>query len=135
MRGMNRFTIQTRQRSQMLDVTDRVRDIVVESGVMRGSAVVFVPHTTTGVTINENADPDVVHDVLKQLDVMVPWEQPFYRHGEGNSAAHVKASFMGSSATILIEEGKLLLGTWQGVWFCEFDGPRIREVWVRVNTC
>lgn len=135
MRGMNRFTIQTRQRSQMLDVTDRVRDIVVESGVMRGSAVVFVPHTTAGVTINENADPDVVHDVLKQLDVMVPWEQPFYRHGEGNSAAHVKASFMGSSATILIEEGKLMLGTWQGVWFCEFDGPRIREVWVRVNTC
>lgn len=135
MRGMHRFTIQTRQRSQMLDVTDRVRDIVVESGVVRGSAVVFVPHTTAGVTINENADPDVVHDLLKQLDAMVPWEQPFYRHGEGNSAAHVKASFMGSSATILIEEGKLLLGTWQGIWFCEFDGPRTREVWVRVNTC
>lgn len=135
MRGMHRFTIQTRQRSQMLDVTDRVRDIVVESGVVRGSAVVFVPHTTAGVTINENADPDVVHDFLKQLDAMVPWEQPFYRHGEGNSAAHVKASFMGSSATILIEEGKLLLGTWQGIRFCEFDGPRTREVWVRVNTC
>lgn len=86
-----------------------------------------------GVTINENADPDVVHDFLEQLDRMVPWEQPFYQHGEGNSAAHVKASMMGSSCTVLIDAGKLKLGTWQGVWFCEFDGPRTRKVWVRFN--
>ena len=86
----------------------------------------------TGVTLNENADPDVVHDFLMQLEEMVPWEQTFYRHGEGDSAAHVKASMMGSSVTVVVEEGRLQLRTWQGVWFCEFDGPRTREVWVKV---
>ena len=98
-----------------------------------GSVAVFVPHTTAGITINENADPDVVHDLLAQLDAMVPWRQPFYRHGEGNSAAHVKASMMGSSVTVFLQAGRLCLGQWQGIWFCEFDGPRMREVWVRVR--
>ncbi|MCE9591898.1 MAG: secondary thiamine-phosphate synthase enzyme YjbQ [Planctomycetes bacterium] len=135
MKSLTPFEIRTQHRSQMLDITERVRAIVAGSGVKDGGVVVFVPHTTAGITINENADPDVVHDFLKQLDAMVPWEQPFYRHGEGNSAAHVKASMMGSSVTVLIDEGKLMLGKWQGVWFCEFDGPRTREVWVRVTPC
>jgi secondary thiamine-phosphate synthase enzyme len=130
---MHELTVETRHRSQMLDITDRVQRLVADSGVRRGSAIVYVPHTTAGITINENADPDVVHDFLEQLDRTVPWEQPFYRHGEGNSAAHVKASMMGSSCTVLIDNGKLRLGTWQGVWFCEFDGPRTRKVWVQIN--
>ena len=130
---MQRFTIQTAGRDQMIDVTDRVRSIVEASGVESGSVVVYVPHTTAAVTINENADPDVVHDLLKQLDEMVPWSQPFYRHGEGNSAAHVKASMMGSSVTVLIDEGRMVLGQWQGIWFCEFDGPRTRGVLVGVR--
>jgi secondary thiamine-phosphate synthase enzyme len=117
----------------MLDVTTRVQAIVADAGVQTGLVTVYIPHTTAGVTINENADPDVVHDTLRQLDEMVPWRQPFYRHAEGNSASHVKASMMGSSVTVLIEDGKLQLGTWQGVWFCEFDGPRTRKVWVKVT--
>ena len=125
--------IQTRQRDQMLELTDQVRQAVRGSGVRDGSVIVYIPHTTAGITINENADPDVVHDMLKQLDVMVPWSQPFYRHGEGNSASHVKASMMGSSITVLIQDGQLVLGTWQGVWFCEFDGPRTRNVHVAVT--
>ncbi len=116
----------------MIEITDRVRRIVQDVGVDHGQVVIYVPHTTAGVTINENADPDVVHDMLKQLDLMVPWRQPFYRHAEGNSASHVKASMMGSSVTVLIDHGRLVLGTWQGVWFCEFDGPRTRKVHVAV---
>jgi len=117
----------------MVELTRRVQQVVEEAGVREGSVIVYVPHTTAGITINENADPDVVHDFLKQLDEMVPWRQPFYRHGEGNSAAHVKASMMGSSVTILIRGGALVLGTWQGVWFCEFDGPRTRTVHIAVT--
>lgn len=117
----------------MVEVTGLVREAVRESGVVDGTALVYVPHTTAGVTINENADPDVVHDFLRQLDEMVPWDRPFYRHGEGNSAAHVKASMMGSSATVPIEGGRVLLGRWQGVWLCEFDGPRRRELLIRVG--
>jgi secondary thiamine-phosphate synthase enzyme len=130
---MQSFEIRTDKRDQMLDVTTRVQAIVADAGVQTGLVTVYIPHTTAGVTINENADPDVVHDTLRQLDEMVPWRQPFYRHAEGNSASHVKASMMGSSVTVLIEEGKLQLGTWQGVWFCEFDGPRTRKVWVKVT--
>lgn len=117
----------------MVELTDQVQRVVSEAGVDVGHVIVYVPHTTAGVTINENADPNVVHDFLRQLDEMVPWDQPFYRHGEGNSAAHVKASMMGSSVTVLVQRGKLLLGTWQGIWFCEFDGPRSREVHVQAN--
>jgi len=130
---MEQFTLDTAQRDQMIDITERVQSLVRKAGVTTGAAIVYVPHTTAGVTINENADPDVVHDMLMQLDVMVPWKQPFYKHGEGNSASHVKASMMGSSVTVLIERGRLMLGRWQGIWFCEFDGPRTREVWVRVK--
>ncbi len=127
---MQRFKVETQRRDQMIEITDQVRQVATALGVRDGCVTVYVPHTTAGVTINENADPDVVHDMLTQLDVMVPWRQPFYRHGEGNSASHVKASMMGSSQRIIVESGRLMLGRWQGVWFCEFDGPRSREVWV-----
>lgn len=130
---MNRFNVSTSQHSEMIDITDRVRQVVSDANVSAGSVMVYVPHTTAGITINENADPDVVRDVLKQLNEMVPWDQPFYRHGEGNSAAHVKAPMMGSSVTVLIDAGRLVLGTWQSLWFCEFDGPRTREVIVQVR--
>jgi len=130
---MDILEVKTEKRSQMVELTSRLRKLVTASAIASGRMIVYVPHTTAGVTINENADPDVVHDMLKQLDEMVPWEQPFYRHGEGNSAAHVKASMMGSSVTVLIHEGQMVLGTWQGVWFCEFDGPRTRKVYVDIQ--
>ena len=132
-RAMQEFEVQTSKRDEMVDVTGEVRAALREAGLSQGQVTVYVPHTTAGVTINENADPDVVHDMLAQLDEMVPWRQPFYQHGEGNSASHVKASLMGSSATVLVESGRLVLGTWQGVWFCEFDGPRRRRVYVQVS--
>jgi len=132
-RPFQTLEVPTAQRDQMVEITHQVREVVQASGINDGQVLVYVPHTTAGVTINENADPDVVHDMLKQLDEMVPWSQSFYRHAEGNSASHVKASMMGSSATVLIRSGRLVLGTWQGVWFCEFDGPRTRKVHVAVS--
>ncbi|MFI4861462.1 MAG: secondary thiamine-phosphate synthase enzyme YjbQ [Phycisphaerales bacterium JB063] len=130
---MQEFTFKTQQRDQMVEITDAVRRAVQDAGVMDGWVEVFVPHTTAGVTINENADPDVVHDFLKRLDKMVPWTEDFDRHGEGNSAAHVKASMMGSSVRVKVRNRELRLGRWQGVWLCEFDGPRTREVWVEAG--
>lgn len=117
----------------MLDISEQVQKRVQASGIELGVATIYVPHTTAGVTINENADPDVVHDMLEQLEEMVPWSQPFYEHAEGNSAAHVKATMTGSSVQVLIESGRLLLGRWQGIWFCEFDGPRTRNVNVLIR--
>ena len=130
---MQTLEVHTEQRSQFVELSDRVRQSVFTRGVQRGWAVVFVPHTTAGITINENADPDVVHDITSQLDRMVPWDQPYFRHTEGNSAAHVKASMMGSSVQVPVQDGHLLLGRWQGIWFCEFDGPRMRRVLVDVR--
>ena len=127
---MHQLTVSTARRDQMVEITAEVQGVVDAAGLVDGHALVFVPHTTAGVTINENADPDVVHDTLKRLDKMVPWREPFDRHGEGNSASHIKASMMGSSVTVIVRAGRLQLGTWQGVWFCEFDGPRTRQVWV-----
>lgn len=127
---MHKITVPTQQRDQMVEITAQVEAAAREVHVLDGWVEVFVPHTTAGVTINENADPDVVHDVLKRLDIMVPWREEFDRHGEGNSAAHVKASMMGASVRVRIEGRKLLLGRWQGIWLCEFDGPRTREVWI-----
>lgn len=126
------FRLSTSSRDQMIEITSQIQSLVDDSGVTNGHAFIHIPHTTAGITINENADPDVVHDFLKQLDQMVPWTQPFYRHAEGNSASHVKASMMGFTQTVLIEDTRLLLGTWQGIWFCEFDGPRTRKVHVRI---
>lgn len=129
---LHTFELTTRHRDQYVPITDHVRQAVRDSGVSNGLAIVYVPHTTAGVTINENADPDVVRDTLAQLDRMIPWEQPFYQHAEGNSASHVKASLLGSSATVIIDKGNLVLGTWQGIFFCEFDGPRSRQCHVKI---
>ena len=130
---MERIEVRTTRRDEMVDLTHRIAEVVRRSGIESGTCVVFVPHTTAGVTINEHADPDVAADMLVALDRIVPWEGP-WRHGEGNSAAHVKATLTGSTATIVIEGGTLQLGTWQGIFFCEFDGPRTRHVWVAVRT-
>ena len=130
---MHQFDVKTSSRDQMVDLTRRVAEVVSRSGVDSGSVVVYVPHTTAGVTINENADPDVIHDLLAELDRMVPHRQPFHRHVEGNSAAHMKATMVGSSVTVPIERGRMSLGRWQGIYFCEFDGPRSRQVLVQVH--
>jgi secondary thiamine-phosphate synthase enzyme len=119
--------VRTQSRDQMIDITDRVAGAARELGVSDGAVIIHVPHTTAGVTINENADPDVVHDVLAALDRAVPWRQDFYRHGEGNSAAHLKSSLVGCSIVVPVSSGRLVLGTWQAVFFCEFDGPRSRR--------
>jgi len=113
------------------NITAKVREAVSESGVSEGIAVVHCPHTTAGITINENADPDVVHDLLIGLDKAFP-DRPEFLHGEGNSAAHLKSSTVGPSLTVIIEDGKLVLGTWQGIYFCEFDPPRSRKYFVKV---
>ncbi len=129
---MTRHAVPTRQRQQMIDVTDVVRRAVAAAGVADGLAVVYVPHTTAAVTINENADPDVKHDLLAKLAQLVPHAEAFYQHAEGNSDSHLKVAAVGTSVTVIIEAGRLLLGRWQGVQFCEFDGPRQRELWVKV---
>ena len=126
------FEVRTGGRNELVDITSQVARVVAESGIVAGLASVYVPHTTAGVTINENADPDVVHDLLASLDKQVPWREPFYQHGEGNSAAHVKSSMMGCQTMIPIAGGQMTLGTWQGVYFAEFDGPRTRRVIVTV---
>ena len=121
----------TTERNNWTDVTARVRDALRESGVKNGLCVVYCPHTTAGITINENADPDVVRDLIFALEKTYP-DRAEFRHSEGNSASHLKASVIGSSVTILVREGRLLLGTWQGVYFCEFDGPRTRRFYVEI---
>ncbi|NLJ91281.1 MAG: YjbQ family protein [Clostridiales bacterium] len=123
--------VQTQKKDQMINITEIVRKQVRESGVRDGIAVIFIPHTTAGVTINENADPDVVRDILLGLDKVSP-DRKDYIHFEGNSPAHIKASLMGSSSTVIIENGDLVLGTWQGIYFCEFDGPRRRRVKIKI---
>lgn len=124
------LSIRTSGRTQLLDITAQVQRAVDESGVKDGLCVVFVPHTTAGITINENADPDVVSDILKEINKVIPFNDG-YEHMEGNSAAHIKASLFGFSEHIIIESGRLLLGTWQGIYFCEFDGPRNRRFYVK----
>ncbi len=127
------FNIRTPDRDAMLCIDSQVRDAVKESGLDSGMVTVYVPHTTAGVTINENADPDVVHDILAALDEAFPWQQGFYRHGEGNSAGHIKSSLVGCSARVPLIDGKLAFGTWQSLFFCEFDGPRTRHFIVTVQ--
>jgi len=128
---LQRVTLKTSAQCEFVDITDTLARIVAESGIKEGVLFVTVPHTTAGITLNENADPAVRVDIEKTLSRLVP-DLADYTHAEGNSAAHVKASLIGSSVTVLISEGKLALGRWQGVYFCEFDGPRTREVLVRV---
>jgi secondary thiamine-phosphate synthase enzyme len=124
--------VRTRSHDELVDITDQVQGVVSRHGVTTGLCHVFVPHTTAGLTLNENWDPSVRRDVLVALDKLVPWDDD-YQHGEGNSAAHVKASLMGFSHTLLVENGRLVLGSWQGVYLTEFDGPRRRRVWVSVQ--
>jgi len=128
---MKVIAAKTHAREEFLDITRDVRSAVRNSGIENGIALVFVPHTTAGVTINENSDPDVKEDILMGLKKMVP-DSLAWRHAEGNSPAHVKAGLVGSSIQIIVEDGDLRLGTWQGIYFCEFDGPRDRNVFVKV---
>ena len=125
------LSIKTDKRTQMLDITAQVNRAIADSGIAEGVVMVFVPHTTAGVTINENADPDVVSDIMREMNKVVPFED-HYDHMEGNSAAHIKASLFGFSEQIIIKDGHLLLGTWQGLYFCEFDGPRNRQLHVKL---
>ena len=128
---MTRFGVRTRSRTEFAEITSQVHAAVRDSGVREGLCVVFVPHTTAGVTIQENADPDVTRDLQLWLDRNVPKDLPGFRHAEGNSDSHLKASFFGSSVTLVITGGELLFGTWQGIYLCEFDGPRERNVVVQ----
>jgi secondary thiamine-phosphate synthase enzyme len=128
---MDTIEIRTRAKEELFDLTNEVDRVVAASGVATGVCVVTVPHTTAGVTVNENADPDVRADLLMTLRRMAPDSLP-YAHAEGNSPAHVKAALVGSSATLIVEGGRLRLGTWQGIFFCEFDGPRTRKAWVQI---
>jgi len=127
---MKVIDIKTTAKEEFIDITHKVRDEVRHSGIHNGIGLVFVPHTTAGITINENADPDVREDILAGLKKIVPDSFP-WQHGEGNSPAHVKAGLVGSSVLIIVEGGELRLGTWQGIYFCEFDGPRDRNAYVK----
>ena len=128
---MKKFSVKTSARTEFVNITAEVAAAVAESGVKDGIVTVFIPHTTGGVMINENADPDVMRDITVVLDEMVPWSNNYW-HAEGNTAAHVKAAMVGASVQIIVEDGRMQLGTWQGIYFCEFDGPRQRTVWVKV---
>ena len=131
MTALTSFSVVTRSSSEWIDITGKVEKAVAASGLREGICVVFVPHTTAAVTVNENADSDVPRDMILALNAISPDRREF-RHGEGNSAAHAKTSLVGPSLTLIVSGGRLLLGTWQGIWFNEYDGPRTRQVLVRV---
>ncbi len=123
--------VSSRRQVEMIDVTEQVRESIRQSNIQTGMAVIFTPHTTAAVTINENADPDVVSDLVMELNKIVPFDD-HYRHAEGNSAAHLKSSLVSASETIIVDGGAPVLGTWQGIYFCEFDGPRRRKLHIQV---
>jgi len=127
------FRVGTKSRNQMIDITSQVGSLVSKSGVTDGDVIVYCPHTTAAITINENADPSVPHDLLLTLEQLLPRHRSGYRHSEGNSDSHCKSSLIGCSEQILIKDGSLQLGTWQGIFFCEFDGPRSRKVIVQIR--
>ena len=129
---METFQVNTRNRNELVEITAQVRQALLRRGVRQGMCVVYCPHTTAAITVNENADPDVAHDILAYLGRAVPQHQPDFRHGEENSDSHIKASLVGPSVTVLVEGGDLVLGRWQGMFLCEFDGPRTRNVHVQV---
>ncbi|MEC0247503.1 secondary thiamine-phosphate synthase enzyme YjbQ [Paenibacillus chitinolyticus] len=129
---LHTYDLITRRRDEMVEITDILARLVQESSLEDGTAIVYCPHTTAGITINENADPDVKRDVLMRLDEVFPWEHPRDRHAEGNTAAHLKAMTVGASQTVFIRGGLLQLGRWQGIYFCEFDGPRSRTFTVKL---
>ncbi|MDO8805034.1 MAG: secondary thiamine-phosphate synthase enzyme YjbQ [Elusimicrobiota bacterium] len=128
---VHKFKVKTSAKSEMADITREVQGIVRENGVESGICHIFVPHTTCGLAINENADPDVKRDIIAKLNDNVSGDFP-YRHSEGNSPAHIKAVLVGPSLTVFVEDGALLLGTWQGIYLCEYDGPRTREIWTKL---
>ena len=128
---LSELEIHTSAHASLEDITARVGQLVRESGVQSGVCHIYVPHTTAGITINENADPSVAQDILAELDKRIPWRDG-YSHYEGNSAAHIKASLLGFGVAVFIEKGRLLLGTWQGIYLAEFDGPRTRQVWIKI---
>ena len=127
------FSLSSKLRNEMIDITGQVGSIVGQSGIANGDCIIYCPHTTAAITINENADPSVPHDILLTLSELIPHSRPGYRHSEGNSDSHCKSSLLGCSEQVLIKNGKLELGTWQGIFFCEFDGPRHREVIVQLR--
>lgn len=129
---LHKLNLQTHKRDEWQDISAEVESLVSKSGIKEGHVLVYCPHTTAGITINENADPDVVKDVVMRLDEIYPWKHPKYRHMEGNTAAHLKAMTLGNSQQIIIHNGQLVLGTWQGIFFCEFDGPRHRQIYIKV---
>ena len=126
------LAVQTSSRNELVEVTDRLRKVVSTFRINEGMLIVYVPHTTAAVTINENADPDVKSDLLAKLSALIPKNETYYDHNEGNSDAHLKTALVGNSATVLIEHSQLVLGTWQGLYFCEFDGPRSRQFHVKL---
>ncbi len=129
---MKELSLSSQRRNQMIDITDKIQQAVIEEKLRDGFVIVYVPHTTAGITINEGADPDVQQDIIETLEKLIP-ESRSYHHSEGNSDAHIKASLLGSSATVFVKEGRLVLGTWQHVFFYEGDGPRHRTVYVSVQ--
>ncbi len=131
---MEKIALHTPQHTAFINITDKLQAIVSKAGFKEGVVTVYVPHTTAAVTINENADPDVAADMQNVLEKLVPWNSLDYRHFEGNTAAHVKSTLVGNTVQVLVNNGRLQLGTWQGVYFCEFDGPRNREVWVQLTS-
>ncbi|MFF2459473.1 secondary thiamine-phosphate synthase enzyme YjbQ [Peribacillus simplex] len=129
---LKKNTLKTTKRDDMIDVTTEVQALIKENGIQEGVALIYCPHTTAGITINENADPDVKKDMLRRLDEQYPWNHALDLHMEGNTAAHLKSSAVGSSQQVIIHKGSLILGTWQGVYFCEFDGPRERQYFIKL---
>ncbi|HEV2146325.1 MAG TPA: secondary thiamine-phosphate synthase enzyme YjbQ [Longimicrobiaceae bacterium] len=129
---MREIRVRTTKRCELVEITDRLQTLLEESGLAEGALVAQSMHTTAALTVNENADPDVQHDLLEKLERLVPRHEPFYLHAEGNSDSHLKTSFFGPSLTVLVQGGRLVLGTWQGVYLCEFDGPRERRVAVQL---
>ncbi len=128
---MLQMTIKTHAQTEMIDITGEIQELLRSQGIKDGLCILYVPHTTAGITINESADPSVQRDILMVLNSMVPWKAD-YRHMEGNSPAHVKSSLMGPSQTVVVENGRMVLGTWQGIFFCEFDGPRNRKLQLKL---
>ncbi len=125
--------VSSKNRNQMIDITSEVSSVVGKSGINDGDVIVYCPHTTAAITINENADPSVPHDILLAISDLIPPDNAGYRHSEGNSDAHCKSSIVGCSEQVLLKDGELVLGTWQGIFFCEFDGPRSRSVIVQIR--
>ena len=128
---IRQLRVQTKSRTELVDITQGVQRLVAESGIRSGVCYMYVPHTTSAITINENTDPNVGRDILKELNKVIPFDDQ-YSHNEGNSAAHIKSTLVGVSKAVIVEEGRLALGTWQAIFYCEFDGPRDRRVFVKV---